>query len=90
MPYSPTAAAAGIPPGQETAKNIAAARGSRPTFLGDVIPGGRRDMTQTINVRRLMTALFTLATFALLLYTIGGPERSVHTQLQPHRGGTAQ
>lgn len=39
MPYSRTAAAAaGIPPGQETAKNIAAARGSRLTFLGDVIP----------------------------------------------------
>ncbi|MFF1476678.1 DUF5317 family protein [Streptomyces sp. NPDC058301] len=39
MPYSLTAAAAaGIPPGQETAKNIAAARGSRLTSLGDVIP----------------------------------------------------
>ncbi|MFK8905829.1 DUF5317 family protein [Streptomyces sp. YS-3] len=39
MPYSPAAAAAaGIPPGQETAKNIAAAHGSRLTLLGDFIP----------------------------------------------------
>lgn len=39
MPYSPSAAAtAGIPPGSKTAKNIAAARDSRLSFLGDIIP----------------------------------------------------
>ena len=31
-------------------------------------------MTRTISVQRLVTALFTVATFALLLYTIGAPE----------------
>ncbi|GGP75686.1 hypothetical protein GCM10010278_62430 [Streptomyces melanogenes] len=36
--------------------------------------GKETDVTRTVSVQRVMTALFTVATFALLLYTIGGPD----------------